>query len=67
MGQGVAVGAEPAADCFGRLFLLVGSVYRTEIGPSETRVGHDSSSMTGWEEFGRLHPARTALNLSQPS
>src|SRR5277367_7005761 len=27
----------------------------------------DSSSVTGWEEFGRSHPARTALNLSQPS
>ena len=23
--------------------------------------------MTGWEESGRSHPARTALNLSQPS
>jgi hypothetical protein len=26
----------------------------------------DSSSVTGWEEFGRPHPARTALNLAQP-
>ena len=26
-----------------------------------------SSSVTGWEESGRSHPARTALNLSQPS
>jgi hypothetical protein len=30
-------------------------------------VDMDSSSMTGWEESGRPHPARTALNLSQPS
>jgi hypothetical protein len=48
--QQVAVGAEPAADCIGKLF-LPGS----EIG---------SFSMTGWEESGRPHPARTALNLS---
>lgn len=26
-----------------------------------------SSSVTGWEEFGRPHPTRTALNLAQPS
>ena len=26
-----------------------------------------SSSITGWEEFGRSHPTRTALNLAQPS
>ena len=25
-----------------------------------------SSCMTGWEESGRSHPARTALNLAQP-
>ena len=25
-----------------------------------------SSSVTGWEEFGRLHLARTVLNLAQP-
>ena len=36
----VAVGAEPAADCFGKLFLLGGSVNRTEIGPGETEVPH---------------------------
>jgi hypothetical protein len=29
--------------------------------------GMSSSSATGWEEFGRSHPARTALNLAQPS
>jgi hypothetical protein len=32
----VAVGAEPAADCFGKLFLLVGSTNRTGIGRGET-------------------------------
>ena len=63
----VAVGAEPAADCSGKLILLVGSTYRTEIGPGETGVRMGSSSVAGWEEFGRSHPARTALNLSQPS
>ena len=36
----VAGGAEPAADCFGKLFLVGGSAYRTEIGPGETGVGH---------------------------
>jgi hypothetical protein len=30
-------------------------------------LGAGSSSMTGWEESGRSHPARTALNLAQPS
>ena len=35
-----AVGAEPAADCFGKLFLLGGSANRTEIGPGETGAGH---------------------------
>ena len=29
--------------------------------------GMGSSSVTGWEEFGRSHPARTAVNLAQPS
>lgn len=36
----VAGGAEPAAGCFGKLILLVGSAYRTEIGPGETGAGH---------------------------
>jgi hypothetical protein len=36
----VAVGAEPAADCFGTLFLLDGSANRTEIGSGETGAGH---------------------------
>jgi hypothetical protein len=63
----VAVGAEPAAESFGKLFLLGGSPYRTEIGPAKRGPDMGSSSVTGWEEFGRSHPARTALNLSQPS
>ena len=29
--------------------------------------GTGSSSVTDWEEFGRSHPVRTALNLAQPS
>ena len=66
VGEWVAVGVEPAADCFGKLFLLGSSAYRTEIG--RAKPGPDmSSSVTGGEEFGRSHPARTALNLSQPS
>ena len=39
-GRRVAVGAEPAADCSGRLCLPGGSAYRTQIGPGETGVGH---------------------------
>ena len=35
-----AVGAEPAADCFGTLVLLGGSANRTEIGPGETGAEH---------------------------
>jgi hypothetical protein len=38
--QWVAGGADPAADCFGKLILLGGSVNRTEIGPGGTGAGH---------------------------
>jgi hypothetical protein len=38
--QWVAVGADPAVDCSGRLFVLGGSANRTEIGPGETGAGH---------------------------
>jgi hypothetical protein len=43
------------------LALLAGMV------PAERLAAMGSSSVTGWEESGRSHPARTALNLSQPS
>jgi len=66
-GQRVATGAERAADCAGEFGLLDGTAYRTEIRSGEIGVGHGSSSMTGWEESGRLHLARTIPNLSQPS
>ena len=66
-GSSSADGTEPAADCFGKLILLGGSANRTQIGLGEIGAGHDSSSVTGWEESGRSQPARTALNLSQPS
>jgi hypothetical protein len=36
----VAVGAEPAAECPGELFLLGGSASRTGIGRDETGAGH---------------------------
>jgi hypothetical protein len=62
----VAVGAEQAAECGGP-YLLDGGVYRTKIGPAEPEPDMGSSSMTGWEEFGRLHLARTVLNCSQLS
>jgi hypothetical protein len=35
-----AGGSEPAADCFGTLFLLTGNTYRTEIGLCEPGAGH---------------------------
>jgi hypothetical protein len=38
--QWVAVGAEPAAGCFGRLVLLGGSANRTELGPGKAGAGH---------------------------
>jgi hypothetical protein len=38
-GRRVVVGAEPAADCSGRLCLHVGHGYRTQVGPGETGVG----------------------------
>jgi len=41
--DGIGPGAVPRtapADCFGKLILLVGSAYRTEIGSGETGVGH---------------------------
>jgi hypothetical protein len=38
--QWVAVGAEPAGDCFGKLIPLGGSTYRTKIGAGGTGVGH---------------------------
>ena len=41
--------------------------FRTQIGPGETGVGRGLLLVTGWEESGRSHPARTALNLAQPS
>ena len=40
VGQWAAVGAEPAAGCFGKLFLPGSSAYRTEIGQGETGAGH---------------------------
>jgi hypothetical protein len=36
----VAGGAKPAADCLGKLIVLVGSAYRTHAGPGKTGVGH---------------------------
>ena len=38
--RSATIGAEPAADYFGRLCPLGSSAYRTHIGPGETGVGH---------------------------
>jgi|HubBroStandDraft_2_1064218.scaffolds.fasta_scaffold480611_2 hypothetical protein len=38
--RGVAGGGKPAADYLGKLILLAGSAYRTEIGPGGTGAGH---------------------------
>jgi hypothetical protein len=66
-----AVAAEPAADWFGELVLLVSSAYRTEIGPGETRVGHGlllHNRLGGiWEvasDANRPEPVPTELNQS---
>jgi hypothetical protein len=66
-GQRVAVAAEHCADFIAEFCLLGGNIYRTEIGPGETRAGHELLLITGWEESGRPHLARTVPNLAQPS
>jgi len=62
----VAVGAERAAGCVGEFCLPCGSAFRTEMGRVMPGAAMDSSSVTGWEEFGRSHLARTVPNLPQP-
>jgi hypothetical protein len=62
--------AEPDAGCFGKLILLVGSAYRTEIGQGETGVGHGlplHDRLGGiWEAaFGANRPEPVPTELKQ--
>ena len=38
--QWVAVSAEPAADCFGKLCPPGNSAFRTQVGPGDAGIGH---------------------------
>jgi hypothetical protein len=58
-----AVGAEPAADCFGKLFVLGGSAYRTEIGRGETGAGH---GLLLRDRLGGIWEAASGANRSEP-
>ena len=62
-GRRVAVGAEPAADCFGNLVLLVSSAYRTEIVPGETWVGH---GLLLHDRLGGIWEIASGANLPEP-
>jgi hypothetical protein len=59
----VAVGAAPAADCCGKLFLLVGRADRTEIGPGETGVGH---GLLLHDRLGGIWEIASGANLPEP-
>ena len=63
IGQWVAASAEPAADCFGKLVLLVSSAYRTQIGPGGTGVGHGLLLRDGW---GGIWEIASGANLPEP-
>ena len=64
--QCAVIGAMRAGDHISGLGLLGGGTYRTKIWSSENKAGHGLLFHGGWEEFGRSHLARTALNLAQP-
>jgi hypothetical protein len=63
IGQWVAVGAEPAADCSGRLVLLVSSMYRTQVGPDGTGVGH---GLLLHDRLGGIWEIASGANLPEP-
>jgi hypothetical protein len=62
-GRWVAGGAEPAAGCFGKLILLGGSAYRTEIGPGETGAGH---GLLLRDRLGGIWEAASGANRPEP-
>ena len=62
-GQWVAVGAEPAADSFGKLVLFAGSAYRTQIGPGETGAGH---GLLLHDRLGGIWEVASGANLPEP-
>ena len=67
-GRRAAVGAEPAADCSGRLYLPGGSAYRTQVGPGRQGWGMGSSSVTVGRNLGgriRRELSRTWPNRAE--
>ena len=58
------VGAEPAADWFGKLVLLVSSAYRTQIVPGETGVGH---GLLLHDRLGGIWEIASGANLPEPA
>ena len=65
--QWAAGGAEPVAECFGKLILLVGSAYRTGIGPGGTGIGHGLLLHDRLGGIWEVASGVNALNLSQSS
>ena len=63
IGQWVAVGTGPAAACFGELVLLVSSVYRTQIVPGVTGVGH---GLLLHDRLGGIWEIASGANLPEP-
>jgi hypothetical protein len=64
MGRCAAAGAEPAADWFGKLVLLVSSAYRTQIVPGETGVGH---GLLLRDRLGGIWEIASGANCHEPS
>jgi hypothetical protein len=65
-GQRVAVAAEHCADFIVESACSVETFIEQRSGRVKLGPDMNSSSVTGWEEFGRPHLARTVPNLAQP-
>ena len=61
--QRVTVGAEPAAECFGKLFLPVGSAYRTQIGLGGIWIG---PGLLLRDRLGGIWEAASGANRPEP-
>ena len=64
---GVAAGLNPPRTASASSSCPAAARIERRSGGVKPRPGIGSSTVTGWEESGRPHPARTALNLAQPS
>jgi hypothetical protein len=62
-GQRVAVAAEHCADFIVEFCLLGGNIYRTEIGPGETRAGHE---LLLGHRLGGIWEAASGANCPEP-